>query len=77
MLGVMEHFGFDRFLVGAHNRGARVAHRLCVDHEAPVNALFLLDIGPTREMYIGTSAEFARSYWHWFFLIQPIRCLRK
>ena len=71
MIGIMDHFGFDRFFVGAHDRGARVAHRLCIDHEQNVNALFLLDIAPTREMLIKTSAKFARSYWHWFFLIQP------
>jgi haloacetate dehalogenase len=27
----MRHFGHEQFLVGAHDRGARVAHRLCLD----------------------------------------------
>jgi haloacetate dehalogenase len=71
MLGVMDHFGFSYFFVGAHDRGARVAHRLCIDHEHRVNALILLDIAPTREMYAETNADFASAYWHWFFLIQP------
>jgi haloacetate dehalogenase len=71
MLGIMDHFGFNYFLVGAHDRGARVAHRLCIDYENRVNALILLDIAPTREMYAETNADFASAYWHWFFLIQP------
>jgi haloacetate dehalogenase len=29
---VMRHCGHERFLVAAHDRGARVAHRLCLDH---------------------------------------------
>jgi hypothetical protein len=29
---VMRHYGHERFLVAAHDRGARVAHRLCLDH---------------------------------------------
>jgi haloacetate dehalogenase len=29
---VMRHYGHERFLVVAHDRGARVAHRLCLDH---------------------------------------------
>jgi haloacetate dehalogenase len=71
MLGIMDHFGFNYSLVGAHDRGARVAHRLCIDYENRVNALILLDIAPTREMYAETNVDFASAYWHWFFLIQP------
>jgi haloacetate dehalogenase len=36
-----------------------------------VKRLVLLDIAPTLAMYEKTSNQFARSYWHWFFLIQP------
>jgi haloacetate dehalogenase len=36
-----------------------------------VTRLMLLDIAPTLAMYEGTTEDFARSYWHWFFLIQP------
>jgi len=32
--------------------------------------LMVLDISPTLKMYENTSMEFARGYWHWFFLIQ-------
>ena len=71
IVAVMQRLGHDRFFVGAHDRGARVAHRLGLDHPDCVEAMVLLDIAPTREMYSGTTTEFARAYWHWFFLIQP------
>lgn len=68
---VMRHLGFAEFDVLAHDRGARVAHRLALDHSQAVKRLVLLDIAPTLAMYEQTSNQFARSYWHWFFLIQP------
>ena len=70
-LAVMKEQGFDRFSVLAHDRGARVAHRLAADHPQAVERLMLLDIAPTLAMYEQTSLAFAKAYWHWFFLIQP------
>jgi haloacetate dehalogenase len=70
-VAVMRAAGFDRFPVCAHDRGARVAHRLALDHPHAVLRLMLLDIAPTLAMYEGTTEAFARAYWHWFFLIQP------
>lgn len=71
MRRVMQALGHERFRVLAHDRGARVAHRLAVDHPAAVERLVLLDIAPTLAMYEQTTEAFARAYWHWFFLIQP------
>jgi len=68
---VMRHFGHERFLVCAHDRGARVAHRMAIDFPAAVERLMLLDIAPTLAMYEQTDREFATLYFHWFFLIQP------
>lgn len=70
-VAVMRHFGFDRFLVCAHDRGARVAHRMAMDFPDAVDRLMLLDIAPTLAMYEATDREFATAYFHWFFLIQP------
>jgi len=70
-LAVMRECGFERFGVLAHDRGARLAHRLAADHPAAVSRMMLLDIAPTLAMYEGTGEAFARAYWHWFFLIQP------
>ncbi|WP_374669828.1 alpha/beta fold hydrolase [Ramlibacter sp.] len=68
---VMRTLGHEHFQVLAHDRGARVAHRLALDHPQAVQRLLLLDIAPTLAMYRGTTEAFARAYWHWFFLIQP------
>lgn len=70
-LEAMRQLGHGRFGVLAHDRGARVAHRLALDHPQAVARLMLLDIAPTLAMYRGTTEAFARAYWHWFFLVQP------
>jgi haloacetate dehalogenase len=70
MLRVMQHLGHSRFAILAHDRGARVSHRLAADHPQAVRRLSLLDIAPTLAMYSQTTEAFARAYWHWFFLIQ-------
>jgi haloacetate dehalogenase len=70
-LAVMRALGFENFSVLAHDRGARVAHRLAADHPQAVRRMALLDIAPTLAMYAQTGEAFARAYWHWFFLIQP------
>ncbi|KWR91247.1 alpha/beta fold hydrolase [Cupriavidus sp. IDO] len=70
-IAVMRALGFDRFSVLAHDRGARVAHRLAMDHPDAVRKLVTLDIAPTLAMYEQTNLAFARAYYHWFFLIRP------
>ncbi|NML46071.1 alpha/beta hydrolase [Ramlibacter sp. G-1-2-2] len=70
-LHAMRTLGHERFQVLAHDRGARVAHRLALDHPQAVERMLLLDIAPTLAMYRNTTEAFARAYWHWFFLIQP------
>ena len=67
---VMQELGFEDFYVCAHDRGARVAHKLCVDHPQRVRKAILLDICPTLAMYSSTDVKFATAYFHWFFLIQ-------
>jgi len=71
LVGLMGHLGFETFRIAAHDRGARVAHRLALDYPKHVSQLLFLDIAPTLAMYEQTSDAFARAYWHWFFLIQP------
>ena len=47
---VMEHFGFHEFFVAGHDRGARTAHRMALDHPKKVSCLALLDILPTHHV---------------------------
>lgn len=67
---VMKKLGIQKFHVVGHDRGARVAHRLILDHPEKVLKCTLMDILPTYDMYEETNREFATKYWHWFFYIQ-------
>jgi len=42
-----------------------------MDFPESILRLMVLDISPTLTMYENTTMEFAKGYWHWFFLIQP------
>jgi haloacetate dehalogenase len=70
MAEVMSALGHPRFHVVGHDRGGRVAHRLARDHGKRVLSLTVLDISPTVKMYDSTNMQFAKAYYHWFFLIQ-------
>ena len=69
-LAVMARFGHDRFLVCGHDRGARVAHRLCLDAPAAVARAALLDILPQRHLWANVSKGWAEKSWHWVFMPQ-------
>jgi haloacetate dehalogenase len=70
MVEVMGALGHERFHVVGHDRGGRVGHRLARDHGERVKTLTVLDISPTLKMYRSTTMQFAKAYYHWFFLIQ-------
>ncbi|KAL0934414.1 alpha beta hydrolase fold protein [Colletotrichum truncatum] len=71
-ISVMDQLGYANkpFFVCAHDRGARVAHKLAVDFSDRVRKSIFLDICPTLVMYRSTDFDFAKAYFHWFFLIQ-------
>lgn len=71
MAELMQRLGFEKYQVVAHDRGARVAHRLAIDHSQHVARLALLDIVPTIEHFERANMEFALGYYHWFWLAQP------
>jgi haloacetate dehalogenase len=68
-IAVMRALGFERFAVVGHDRGARVAWRLAVEHPDRVERAAVLDIVPLP--YSNVTRAFATEYFHWFFLIQP------
>jgi haloacetate dehalogenase len=71
MIEVMATLGHREFLLAGHDRGARVAYRLVLDHPAAVKRLALLDIVSTKAVYEEGGMLLASAYFHWFFLIQP------
>jgi haloacetate dehalogenase len=70
-LEVMTRLGYDRFAVAGHDRGARCAYRMALDHPRTVTALAVLDIVPTAEAFARADQEFALGYWVWSFLAAP------
>jgi haloacetate dehalogenase len=71
MVEVMIQLDYEEFFVVGHDRGARVGHRMALDHPQRVKKLAVLDIAPTYKMYMTADKAFATAYYHWFFLIQP------
>jgi haloacetate dehalogenase len=68
---VMAALGFKQFMVAGHDRGARVVHRMCLDHSDVVQRAAILDIIPQHDLYINTTREWAKQAYHWLFMIQP------
>jgi len=70
MAELMTALGHRRFHAAGHDRGARVLHRLCLDHEARLASACIMDIAPTLTTFAMTDQALATAYFHWFFLIQ-------
>jgi haloacetate dehalogenase len=70
-IAVMRRLGHERFAVVGHDRGARVAYRMALDHPDHVERLAVLDILPTYEMYRRADMRMSLRMWHWYFLPQP------
>jgi haloacetate dehalogenase len=68
---VMAALGFTRFSAAGHDRGARVLHRMCLDHPEEVMRAAILDIIPQHHLFTHPSREWAKASYHWFFMIQP------
>ena len=70
-VAVMEHLGFERFALVGHDRGARVARRLALDHPDKVERLAVMDIIPALDFYEAANGAIAQDYFYFFFLTQP------
>lgn len=70
-LKVMASLDFDRFALTGHDRGARVALRLALDHPEAVSHLAVLDIVPTETIYDTLDHSHAMTVWRYLFLTQP------
>lgn len=68
---VMEALGYRAFFVAGHDRGARTAHRMCLDHPERVRRAALVDILPNYHIWTHASKAWAMKSWHWLFMAQP------
>jgi haloacetate dehalogenase len=71
MVRTMEAQGFSRFSVAGHDRGARVAYRMALDHTDRIERLAVLDTIPTGEAFRRADVRFALAFWPWSLLAQP------
>jgi len=71
MVAVMTALGHERFRIGGHDRGARVAYRLALDYPEHVERLAALSILPTFAMWrrLADVSKAINTY-HWFLLAQ-------
>lgn len=69
-LAVMRALGHLKFAIVAHDRGARVARRLTLDHPEVVTHLVVMDIVPALDFYEASNAEIAQDYFYFSFLTQ-------
>lgn len=71
IVALMDHLNLPSAHVLGHDRGARVAYRLALDHPARVRRLGIIEIAPTAEYWDNWGYDLAMSAWHWTFLAQP------
>jgi len=69
-VAVMRALGHQTFSLVGHDRGARVARRLTLDHPETVTQLAVMDIIPALDFYEHTNAEIAQDYFYFSFLTQ-------
>jgi haloacetate dehalogenase len=67
---VMRSLGFDSFHAAGHDRGARVLHRMCLDHPQTVRSAAFVDMLPQHHLLNHVTRQWATFSWHWFFMIQ-------
>ena len=69
---VMRELGFEKFFVAGHDRGARTAFRMALDHpERGAEGARFLDILPTHHVWTEVSMAWAINRYHWMFMAQP------
>ena len=66
LIQIMDSLKYQTFSVVGHDRGGRVAHRLCRDFPNRTDKMVVLDICPTLDMY---KLQIGICFWlfHWFF----------
>jgi haloacetate dehalogenase len=71
VVDLMRALGIGSAHVLGHDRGARVAYRLALDHPDRVRRLGIIEIVPTSDFWAAWNADLAMAAYHWTFLAQP------
>jgi haloacetate dehalogenase len=67
VVDLLDTLGLGPVVLVGHDRGARVAHRLALDHPGRLTHLVVLDIAPTWDVFASVNRDNALARWHWFF----------
>jgi haloacetate dehalogenase len=71
LVELMATLGLRQFAVVGHDRGARVAYRMALDHPNRVERLVVLNVIPTLDQFERMGAGPSLGYWPWFLFAQP------
>jgi haloacetate dehalogenase len=71
IVDLMGALGHERFAVVGHDRGARVAYRMALDHPDRITHLAVLNTVPTIDQFERIGDDPSLGYWPWFLLAQP------
>ena len=69
---VMVQLGFDSFHVVGHDRGARVGHRMALDHPGRVRTFTSLDVVPSQAAFDHMDSQLSFAWFHWHLMRQPL-----
>ena len=68
---VMAELGFESYHVAGHDRGARVGHRMALDHPKRVRSFTSLDVVPSQAAFEAMDADLSFAWFHWHLMRQP------
>ena len=68
---VMAELGFESFHVVGHDRGARVGHRMALDHPERVRTFTSLDVVPSQAAFDQMDSQLSFAWFHWHLMRQP------
>jgi haloacetate dehalogenase len=71
LVELMSALGHERFAVVGHDRGARVAYRLALDHPERVTRVAVVNTVPTLDQFERMGEHASLGFWTWFLLAQP------
>ena len=70
LVGLLDALGLERAHLLGHDRGARVAYRMALDHPGRVDRLGIVEVVPTLDFWEAWGADLALAAYHWTFLAQ-------
>jgi len=71
VVALMALLGINQWHVAGHDRGARVAHRMALDHGRSVRSFTVLDVVPSQAAFDAMDAQLSYAWFHWHLMRQP------